>query len=61
MMPWEIYIEEKSICLVDFMLGLKFIIICVLFCKTFRLKCLIKWIRKKQHKQNKRISKGGKK
>ena len=39
------------------MLGLKFIIICVLLCKMFRLKCAIKWIGKKQHKQNKGISK----
>jgi len=56
MMPWEIYIEKKSVCLVDLMLGLKFIIICVPFCKIFRLKCVIKWIGKKQLMENRGIS-----
>jgi len=40
----DLYRKKMSKYLVDLMLGLKFIIICVLFCKTFRLKCVIKWI-----------------
>jgi len=61
MTPRGIYIEKKSIFLVDLMLGLLFIIICVLYCKAFSLKCVIKWIGKKQHKENKGISKEKKK
>jgi hypothetical protein len=57
MMPWEIYIEKKPVCLVDLILGLKLIITCVLFCKTFRLKYVIKWIGAKQHKESQGISK----
>jgi hypothetical protein len=49
--------RKKSIFLVYLMLGLIFIIICVLLCKTFRVKCVIKCIGKKQHREKKGISK----